>query len=253
MDYKETNVFKSYEYDVEITGDGSPTLRYQRKESMHNRRGAAGESVYIYYHALLQYAELETAKKMNHELRVLSLGFGLGYNEIATVMCWLKNKWNLEKLELVSYEKDLFLYELFNAWLIGPSDSKSVFDDVFVGMETALNSFPPAVPLSDLKTAMIWLLENKKWMQAGLIKSVDDFDGYYDVVFFDAFSSKVDSCLWTEEFLNEFVKTRLNSTFVLSTYACTGALRRVAANNRAQFVKRIGYKGKRNASLIFRI
>lgn len=248
MNYKETPIFLAQEYEVELTGDGSPTLRPQKKESMHHMGGAAGESVYIYYEAMIRYSQLAKKKPLN----VLSFGFGMGYNEILAVLFFLKNNWDISHLQLFSHEKDLFLYELFSEWLVLKNSGDSVYDDVFAGIERATALIGPNVSKATLKESMVWLLENNKWLQFGPVRMVSDFTGCYDVVFFDAFSSKTNDYLWTEDFLSDFFKNRLNSAFVFSTYACTGVLKRIASAHQSEFVKRDGYKGKRNASLIFR-
>lgn len=249
MNYREANISISHDYDVEITGDGSPTLRPQKKESMHHMGGAAGESVYIYYEALVRYFQLPSRKA---ELSVLSFGFGMGYNEILAVLFFLKNRLSLGRLSLFSHEKDLFLYELFNFWLKDSASADSVFDEVYAGIERALATIGPPISKAELKDALGWILESKKWSQLGPVTTVDDFTGLYDIVFFDAFSAKTNDYLWTESFLSDFFKAQLNPVFVFSTYACTGVLKRVAVNCKADFVKRDGYQGKRNASLIFR-
>ena len=138
MRFKEESILKSKTYEIEITGDLSPTLRPDQKESMHHMAGAASESVYLYYEAVTRYFAINSDKHVN--VRVLSFGFGLGYNELLTVVYFLKNKLELSRLSLVSYEKDLFLYDLFNSWLLEvlPGDD-SVFEGVWSGIQRALN------------------------------------------------------------------------------------------------------------------
>lgn len=252
MNYKETSVFNFHEYEVELTGDQSPTLRPQKKESMHHMGGAAGESVYIYYEALVRYQALLSMQRALMPVHVLSFGFGMGYNEILSVVFFLKNRWDIKRLHLFSHEKDLFLYELFNNWLWSTESEGSVFDEVYLGIERATSSFSGVVSKSVVKENLKWLIERKQWSREGPVKDNSDFSGVYDVVFYDAFSSKTNDYLWTEDFLSELFRTRLNPTFVFSTYACTGVLKRVAAASKAQFIKRDGYKGKRNSSLIYR-
>jgi hypothetical protein len=179
----------------------------------------------------------------------------MGYNEILTVLYFLKNKRDLTKLKLFSYEKDLFLYDLFNQWIAqeDSSVSDSIFDQVYDGIQRATAHLLPLISKSEVKQAMRWLLEDKGWVQSGPVSNVSDFHGPFDVVFYDAFSAKTNDFLWTEEFLNDFFKSKLNPVFVFSTYACTGKLKRVAGLNNATFEKRDGFKGKRNSSRIIRV
>lgn len=251
MDYREDNAFRERDYVIEITQDLSPTLRPEQRESMHHMGGAAGESVYLYYEALVRYVQLSSTPQ-----RVLSFGFGMGYNEILTVVFFMQNEMDIKQLQLVSHEKDIFLYDIFNAWLISDLDEGSVFDQVFKGIEAALRSkeseVTKALNKKEVKKNLIYLLQHKRWLQLGPVLIPNDFFGCFDVVFYDAFSSKTNGILWEETFLNDFFRSHLNSAFVFSTYACTGNLKRVAANNQSQFVKRDGFKGKRNSSMIFR-
>ncbi len=249
MNYREEKLFKERDYAVETTQDMSPTLRPQQKESMHHMGGAAGESVYLYYEALVRYSQIKPIESEMDSLSVLSFGFGMGYNELLTVLFFLKNKLDLTKLCLVSHEKDLFLYDLFNEWLKADGKEPSIFDQVFEGIErTGINAGSAA----DAKKGLVDLLQHNRWLQLGPVLSVDEFKNKYDIVFYDAFSSKTNDFLWDEFFLDSFFKNHLNAVFVFSTYACTGNLKRVAAGNRSQFEKRDGFKGKRNSSLIRR-
>ncbi|MBL7543956.1 MAG: hypothetical protein JNL11_09075 [Bdellovibrionaceae bacterium] len=251
MGYREEKDFKLRNYEIELTGDQSPTLRPDNKESMHHMGGAAGESVYLYYEALLRF--FKDGRLESVPTRVLSFGFGMGYNEILTVLFYLKNQRDLSQLRLFSYEKDTFLYALFNSWLQERGSSQSVFDDVFAGIQRVTLSFESQTLIHEVKASLRFLLENKLWMQNGPIHSVSDFAGPYDVVFYDAFSAKTNDYLWTEEFLGNFFSHHLSPRFVFSTYACTGVLKRVALASQSQFEKRAGFKGKRDSTMISRL
>lgn len=237
---------KSKTYEIEITQDHSPTLRPDRKESMHHMGGAAGESVYLYYEALSRYFFRYPAP---NRLRVLSFGFGMGYNEILTVVFYLKHKRDLSQLDIISHEKDLFLYELFNTWL-EDDEGGSIYDKVYQGIA---EKFTDGVsPLKDVKTALKELKRQGQWQQMGPVMTVSDLEGSCDVVYYDAYSAKTNDYLWSEDFLTRFFETKLSANFVFSTYACTAVLKRVAANSGSRFEKREGFMGKRNSSLICR-
>lgn len=253
MSYREEKDFKIRDYEVELTGDMSPTLRPQKKESMHHMGGAAGESVYLYYEALLRYFQNPVVEQGHSSTRILSFGFGMGYNEILTILFYLKDKRDLSLLRLFSYEKDFFLYDLFNQWIREPSTEGSVFDDVYSGIIRVAEHLSIAADINDLKRSFIFLLENKFWIQNGPIHEVSEFHRPFDIVFYDAFSAKTNEHLWTEDFLQNFFATCLNPRFIFSTYACTGVLKRVALNNRSQFEKRPGFLGKRDSTMISRI
>lgn len=250
MAFKEAVIFNANNYEIQATEDLSPTLRPNGKESMHHMGGAASESVYLYYQALDFYFKANP----DRTIRVLSFGFGLGYNELITVIYFLENKLDIERLNLISYEKDIFLYDLFNSWLNeSVSSDKSIYDEVLYGVLRALAFHNVEISMTKIKAKTQEQLANGKWSQLGAVNYINDFSGAYDVVFYDAYSAKTNELLWSEEFLNEFFKTKLSQKFVYSTYACTAVLKRVASLNQCTFDKRDGFKGKRNSSLIYRL
>lgn len=251
MVFLEENILQQHQYSIEITMDQSPTLRLDLKESMHHMGGAAGESVYLYYEALARFYCL-CPTRMNMDFTVLSFGFGLGYNEILTVLFFLINNLNLSSLKLDSREKDVFLYALFNTWLEAEGPTESIFNEVYAGIARSLKIDLASIPMSKIKTALCELRNSGRWLQRGAITEVENFEGRYDVVLYDAFSAKMDGLLWSEEFLFDFFKTQLSKHFVFSTYACTAVLKRAALNSQSYFDKRAGFMGKRNSSLIYR-
>ncbi|MBK7845346.1 MAG: hypothetical protein IPJ71_17000 [Bdellovibrionales bacterium] len=76
-------------FQIEITQDGSPTLRLRDSsglgESMHNLKGAFSETLYIYLPTLQRAFEWQEP-----ETRLLSVGLGLGYNELSPQPLHLK-------------------------------------------------------------------------------------------------------------------------------------------------------------------
>src|SRR5690606_15523901 len=98
-------------YRFVSTADGSPTLElgYDSgwSEAMHNSQGALEESVYIYGHALN-----ESFSKLSSP-QVLSVGLGLGYNEILTSVYSLIHKLPSTSIRLTSYEQEEFLKDSF--------------------------------------------------------------------------------------------------------------------------------------------
>ena len=110
------------EFSIITTKDESPTLRFKSKhaeESMHSHGGAFSETLYIY------------AEPFQHlkgsDLSVLSIGLGLGYNEILSV-CEYLNQNPQKEFYLESYEKEEFLIEQFRNWSSG---NKTALDPIY--------------------------------------------------------------------------------------------------------------------------
>ena len=97
-------------FEVEITGDGSPTLRLMPGECMHHSGGAAEETELIYGRVIRK--SFEVIPKPHF----LSVGLGLGYVEMTIAReALLKQNFNftLESFELVPELRDYL-----KQWLI---------------------------------------------------------------------------------------------------------------------------------------
>jgi tRNA U34 5-methylaminomethyl-2-thiouridine-forming methyltransferase MnmC len=267
-------------YFLELTADGSPTLRWGQGESMHHSGGAASESIYIYQTALdfffsLQKTEivsrdsqkeigdveawlwksslLGSLDELSDKITVMSLGFGLGYNELIVSMWALSNNIPANKIRLVSYEKDHFLYEEFQKWL--ESSEKAKMTVVYDLILNKIIEFNLAINLTvdDIKTNLRqWLLDGC-WEQESALQNVNQINDKFNIFLFDAFSNKTTPHLWESNFLDELLKNKIKAPCVFSTYACRGELKRTLAANDFRVVRRQGFKGKRDATLAFLI
>lgn len=272
---KQIDLLESH-YKLEYTGDGSPTLRVGEGESMHHSGGAASESKYIYETALSffskknrlnfdlsEFSEFKKNKRLEDffiqyslnshllqaqsDCRVLSMGFGLGYNELIFANWALENDIDINKLSLDSFELDENLYLAFNEWLeLKEKPTETIYDKILSSLFSEITSYEPTKQL--LKT----MLSRKTWRQNKAM-TVDSLSiEKYSVILYDAFSSKTDPDLWSFNFLDKILKFHTQGCCVFSTYACKGELKRVLEANNFIFVKRPGFKGKRDASLAFR-
>jgi tRNA U34 5-methylaminomethyl-2-thiouridine-forming methyltransferase MnmC len=235
--------------DMEIltTGDGSPTLAFKRAdgyvEKMHHTAGALGESLYIYREAL------RLALEFPRPLRVLSLGLGLGYNEMITVAGLHRADSEAQDWEIWSFEALPYLRDGFAVWLRGASGGglDAVFERVLEGVAGAHDLEPRRLKSwlsSALAGGRLHLMGAFPQAAAGLDK--------INVIYYDAYSGKMDPHLWGEEHLKARLGACAAPRCVLATYAATGALNRALKGLGFRLLPKAGFEGKRQSTLAVR-
>ena len=235
-------------YSIVITEDGSPSLHWKLNEAefgelMHHRGGALAETELI-YGSVVKQAITEGARHF------CSVGLGLGYNELMVAREWLSSSATEVPesfCEITSFEADPFLTDCFLNFLKNPeatTDTNEVYRDILARM----------APTSGVKICsfLLKILEAGLWHLPGALSA--DFgrsshDSKFDVVLYDAFSSKTSPQLWAEDFLNEFIGRHMSQKSLFSTYACTGPLKRSLKAQGFEVILREGFHGKRNSTL----
>lgn len=222
--------FEQTPFTIEITKDGSPTLRLPNEgESMHHFGGAGSETLYIYK------SVMDAAYRLLPAAKTLVLGLGLGYIE----MSWALSQPAGEGT-LISFEKEEGLRTSFKSWL--QSETPSIYDQIALSLE-------PAADVRQLKSR---LKQNFQIHEIQEDLRAFEGGGGWNVICYDAFSSKTNAELWSQEFLDYFVKRYCAADCAFTTYACTGVLKKVMAENGFEFIKRPGFQGKRDSSLVLR-
>ncbi len=214
------------------TQDGSYTLKQQGlEEEMHARGGAISESIFIYYSALKSF--FETCSD-GDEVEVLSVGLGMGYNEVLTATAYLQASLKLN-LKVISYEKEAVLTELFLKRLNTIEDFP-----VFWGMFNELETKGLSV-----KKALEGKLELKGSFESNSLKALGESKR---LILFDAYSNQTSKELWDDEFLKELLSKSTKGS-MLTTYAATGALNRALRETGFKNLKREGFLYKRQSTL----
>ncbi|MCK6599807.1 MAG: hypothetical protein L6Q37_15690 [Bdellovibrionaceae bacterium] len=248
---KSTNYLESKGFSLEVTKDGSPTLRWGQGESMHHSGGAASETVYIYGYALEKYLKLQMP---SNELVVMSMGFGLGYNEILTVVWYLLNQDQLPKIKIVSYEKEAFLYHEFGLWLENrDTPLYEIYEEVLKSVTKLLSSSDSRISddltfQKHIKKNLLDFRKQQQWIQEDAVTSQTNFVDQFNIFLFDAFSNKSTPDLWSTDFLVKLLSGHSKKPCVFATYACRGELKRVLISCGFAFEKRKGFLGKRDAT-----
>lgn len=240
----------------ETTADESPTVRIVSEpvtssaegdlsEAMHSLKGAFSETVYIYGTAI------ETALTKGFQPSVLSMGLGLGYVELLAAGLFLKNG-VLPHAGGVSFEIIPELRAWFQSWLAGdsaalPAEFHRTYDEI--ARRTAVHL---AVDADEIRSALAGLVREKRWRIEEALTTRTVFQVRFGCICFDAFSSKTTPDLWTEEFLKNFLAAAADERCVLSTYACTGALKRALRDAGFSLDIRMGFASKRDSTFAVR-
>lgn len=226
------------------TGDGSPTLSFSRSdgyvEKMHHSAGALSESVYIYHSTAVQ------ALERGWPLRVLSFGLGLGYNELLAIA--EASRRGLHDWKIFSFEAYPYLTEQFAGWLQGQSGSLApVLDQVLDGVATRLGLERSKI----LREACAGLNDGRLELRAAF-PADRALTSDCSVVFYDAFSNKMETDPWLESTLTNELNACLANACLFTTYAATGSLNRGLKALGFRLLSRPGFEGKRESTLAIR-
>lgn len=249
------------EYLFIKTEDGSPTVRLgptrdesSSSEAMHSLKGAFSETVYIYGTAI----QLMLDEGMTP--RVLSLGLGLGYVELLATGLALKQAKSLSQdaqaalLDSFGGESFELVPELrawFTAWVYGegdvPAEFRLTYDEILNRTATETS-----VEATKIRETLAGLVRDGRWKIREALTADTAFTTDFGCICFDAFSSKTSPELWSEEFLLKFFAQVCAPRCVLSTYACTGALKRSLKASGFELTIREGFSSKRDSTFAVR-
>lgn len=230
--------------EIFYTADGSPTLSFARadgyKEKMHHSAGAVGESVFIYLDAL------RAQMRLGEPPRVLSIGLGLGYNELLTLAEFRKT--GVREFKIWSFEALEPLRAGFTRWASGEltGDFKGVLDQVALSVSKASGVSPQEIQNFAQET----LRDQRLELRGPFPEDAGDLQS--NVVYYDAYSRKMDPVLWEEELLVNTFKRVLAPDCVLATYAATGSLNRALKRLGFRLSAKTGFMGKRESTMAFR-
>jgi hypothetical protein len=210
---------------------------------MHSLKGAYSETYYIYG------AAVRRALEAGFSPTILSMGLGLGYVEIMATAMLLRHA-KINEAEIESFEILPELREYFRAWVVGgpcPADFAAAYDAIL-----ARNAREFSVPVYEIREALKSLLAQSRLRLRDALGSDTEFTTSFGTICFDAFSAKSTPDLWTEEFLMGFLKRAAAPECVLSTYACTGTLKRSLRASGFSVKVRDGFSSKRDSTFAAR-
>lgn len=239
-------------FEVVVTDDGSYTARIGAGETMHSMRGALGETVYIYGSAFERIHE--TLRAAAKTPRILSLGLGLGFVEIVAAAVAVKFG---TQLLGESFELDLRLIQSFKNWVAGGDEIPNHIPHMAYDKALEMTATAYDLNANVVQAKLINAIDNETWVLSGPLLPNTFRDRplerrSFNAVAFDAFSSKSTPELWTREFLDPFLKEACDSNCILSTYACTGHLKRALVDAGFTLEIREGFASKRDSTLACR-
>lgn len=186
-----------------ITEDGSHTLFVPAiDETYHSTHGAIQESRHIFINAGFE-------KCNKQEISVLEIGFGTGLNTFLTL---LEAEGSRKKIRYTSLEK--FPVSIEKAFQL---------------------NYPEQIGQGNLEG--FGLIHSAAWNEPVIISpfftlnkvetdfTTYDFNGKYDLIYFDAFSPEKQPEMWDEKLFSRIFR-HCNKGAVLTTYCAKGAVRR---------------------------
>ncbi len=191
--------------DIVITGDGSSTLfNKQHGEHYHSVHGAIQESKHVFIEAGLRY---ETS---SDQLRILEIGFGTGLNCL------------LSLAETTITHRDTFYYAI-EPFPVDGVDLNGLNYCQFTGLSGYVDEFRRMHLLTKgeiFLSPVFQLSRSELKLEETSLKT-----GYFNLVYFDAFSAETQPELWQPEIFSK-IRAGMAVGGILVTYAAKGYVRR---------------------------
>ncbi len=189
---------------IERTEDGSSTLFVpELNEHYHSVKGARTESQHIFIDLGLNASEAITP-------HVLEIGFGTGLNALLTLEAAEKSRRKVHYTSMELYPLDWDTIEP-----LGYSNHP-LFKEIHMapwGRDVCITPYFTLCKLEEDATAPTNHLSQIT-------------DGYYDLVYFDAFAPEKQPEIWSQELFSK-IYVLLNREGILTTYCAKGAVRRM--------------------------
>ena len=209
-----------------ITKDGSTTIHLPNwNEQYHSKHGAIQEA----YHVFIEMGLLFYLNENNTDsLVILEIGFGTGLNAFITLLEAKKNKLQIEYIGIDAYPVDISEINKLNYPIQLNTPVK-----YFLKLHTAIWERPVKISKS------FTLVKRKKFF------SEIDCENTYDIIYFDAFSARVQPDIWTESIFQKMYNALIPKG-ILVTYSAKGSVRRVLQTVGFTVERLSGPPGKRH-------
>lgn len=190
------------------TSDGSKTIQIDDwNERYHSHHGAIQESIYVYIDKGLKHF-LSAENTPKKPISILEMGFGTGLNALLTYQYATANKVPIEFTTIEAYPISAQEFELLN------------YSEL---LNIPLNIFKKIHECDWEK----YIVVNEHFSIKKQNRFFQDmeFSNDFDIIYFDAFGSRVQPELW-EKSIFEIMYKSLNNKGILVTYAAIGQVKR---------------------------
>ncbi len=202
--------------EIIITSDGSTSINLpELNEQYHSKKGAIQEAYHVFIRMGLDL--------FSDNVSVLEIGFGTGLNAFIT---FLESERRKLKVDYVGVEAYPILTEEISGLNYVNQLNAEKFSEDFLNFHTS--DWETKQSISD----KFFLTKRKQFF-----KDIAD-ENSYDLIYYDAFGSRVQPELWGEEIFSIMYKA-LKDKGVLVTYAAKGSARRA--------MEAVGFKVERLA------
>jgi hypothetical protein len=238
-------------FEIEMTRDGSPTLRLlhsvdperDRGESMHHSAGACGETLLIYGNPARRIFEQVPKPSF------MVVGLGLGYIEMTIAKEALllgRSPQDIEKF--TSFESIPELREFFYLWLW--NQYNKLASEVHEIYDEALNAVISGskISVAEIKSFLRVSIPTMETL-CGALESVEQVSHRYHAIMYDAYSSKTTPHLWEEDFLVQFFSNSCAGVSLVSTYSGRIEFKEALRKNSFEVVAREAFYGKRKSTI----
>lgn len=211
------------------TADGSKTIQIEDwNEQYHSVHGAIQEANHVYIKHGLLFFMSEVASDPQHKISILEIGFGTGLNAILTLLASEEQNLNINYVGVEAY----------------PVSSEELLQLDYAETLDLKNAFFEEIHKSG------WGNQHKISEHFSLIKQQKYFDeiedrNCYDIIYFDAFGSRVQPELWTEVIFEKMYDA-LKPHGVLVTYSAKGTVKRALRSVGFTLKRLEGPPGKRH-------
>lgn len=205
------------------TADGSKTIQIEEwNEQYHSTHGAIQEAYHVFIKNGLSLFQ-------NREIAVMEIGFGTGLNAFITFL-------EAERNNLTINYTGVEAYPVNEEELVQLNYCTSLKAEEFESAFYKMHRTPWG--LSQKISDSFSLLKEKMDF-----KDISDFERY-NLIYFDAFGSRVQPDLWTEDIFHKMYRA-LKPNGILVTYAAKGSVRRALQTVGFSIERLDGPPGKR--------
>ena len=219
------------------TGDGSHTIYIDDiKETYHSNNGAINEAVHVFIkNGLLKIPFGEAVQK--NEINILEIGFGTGLNAFISLLHSNTDSLKINYTAIEKYPVALEYIEKLNYPKLLEADKK-----LFLKLHSS--EWNKTIEIS----------ENFKLhkIKTDLKTYVYNSDFKTDIVYFDAFSPKIQEEMWTIDIFKNIYEI-MNKDAIFCTYSSAGIVKRNLRSAGFKVKRLAGPKGKFHILNAFKI